>query len=309
MKRFFLISFVVITFFSTCNRDVSVIRVGYAPVADASQLYIGIDKGFFEEQGITLQLENLENGPKILAALGANSLGIGLSSYVPVIYAKNSNLPFKIITGGAVEDSMHTANAVVVSKSANINTPYDLKGKKIAINGRRTVNHIILLEYLKKYGISENDVTLIEMPFPRMAMVLQTNQVDAASVIEPFVTRALEDESTELLSYHYAELYPKLAISCYISTEDWISKNKETLRKFIKAFNKATDFYYSNPEESKAIISKYTNIDMEEMQKVKLPAFDKEPNVENLQYLIDIMYQAGLIDRKITPDELILKYE
>lgn len=309
MKRVLFVPLLAVFFLFGCKKDPSTLKVGYAPVADASQLYIGIEKGFFEEQGITLQLENLENGPKILEALGAGSLDIGLSSYVPVIYSVNANLPFKIVAGGAVEDSLHTENALVISKSSNIETPYDLRGKKIAINGRRTINHIILLEYLKKYGISESDVTLVEMPFPRMAMVLQAGQVDAASVIEPFVARALEDSNTSLLSYHYAELYPKLAISCYISTEEWIEEHKSFLDKFIIAFNKSTDFLVEHPQESEEIISKYTSISMEEMQRVNLPAFDKAPSAENLQYLIDIMYNSGLIERTIEANELILNYE
>jgi NitT/TauT family transport system substrate-binding protein len=309
MRKFTLFILVVSVFFTSCNKDASVLKVGYAPVADASQLFIGIEKGFFEEEGLTIKLENLESGSKVIEALGANSIDIGQSSYVPIIYAKQADLDFKIIAAGAAEDSLHIENAIIVKKEAGIKTVHDLKGKKVAINGRRTINHMVLEEYLRKYGISPNEVSVIEIPFPRMEMVLQADQVDAICTMEPFVTRTLKSDNVGILSHQFAELFPEIPIACFVATDGWIEKNEKTLNKFKRAFDKATDFLMSNPEESRIIISKYTNISFEEMQEVSLPTFQKTVDTEFVKYLISLMRERQYIDKDIDVKDLVHKYE
>jgi NitT/TauT family transport system substrate-binding protein len=308
MKKILFISIIITCCLTGCKKDASLLRIGYAPIADASQIYIGIDKGYFKEYGLTIQLEDLRNGAKILEALGGKSVDIGLSSYVPFIYSQNA-FDFKIISGGAVEDTIHWEHAMIVDKLSGINIPFDLKGKTIAVNGRRTIDHMVLVEYLNKYGIAENDVNITEIDFPKMETVLLAKQVDAICAIEPFVTRSLNDTLLKPLAYHYAELYPEIPIACYVASEKWINKNSKTLEKFIAAFDKATDFYINNPEESRHIISKYTKMKPEEIEKVSLPTFHKKANAENLQTLIDKMYEKGYINKKYKAINLIYTNE
>jgi NitT/TauT family transport system substrate-binding protein len=269
---------------------------------------VGIEKGFFQEQGISIQFENLGSGAKILEALGSGSIDMGLSSYVPIIYAKNSGIDIKIISGGAVEDSIHKEHAIIVNKESGIDKPSDLKGKKIAINGRRNIDDMILEEYLNKNGLTYDDVKVVEIPFPRMETVLQSGEVDAICSIEPFVTRALKNSTMKLLSYQFVELYPEIPIACYVSTDKWIANNKEQLNKFKIAFDKATEYCINNPDKTRLIISKYTNIGEQEIMEVSLPTFQKNTDVFELQELINKMVRKGLIENKISTEELIHEY-
>jgi len=308
MKKIIFIFAAIILLISSCKQEKSTIKIGYAPIADVAQIYAGIEKGYFQEQGINIQFENLGSGAKILEALGSGGIDIGLSSYVPIIYAKNSGIDVKIISGGAVEDSLHKEHAIIVNKESGIVKPSDLKGKKIAINGRRNIDDMILEEYLNKYGLTYGDVKVVEIPFPRMETVLQSGEVDAICSIEPFVTRALKNSNMKLLSYQFVELYPEIPIACYVSIGNWITNNNDKLFKFKTAFDKATEFCLNNPEETRIIISKYTNISEQEIKEISLPTFHKNTDVSKLQKLINNMVNKGLIENKIFIKELIHEY-
>lgn len=309
MKKLIYILIAVILIATSCTEERTVIKLGYAPIADVAQIYVGIEKGYFEEQGISIQFENLGSGAKILEALGSGSINVGLSSYVPIVYAKSAGIDIKIITGGAVEDTLHKEHAIIVNKKSGINIPSDLKGKKIAINGRRNIDEMILEEYLNKYSISVEDVIIVEIPFPRMETVLQSGEVDAICSIEPFVTRALKSSDFKLLSYQFIELYPEIPIACYVSTDKWISNNKDILNKFKAAFDKSTDYCVNHPVEIRTIISKYTNISENEIKEVSLPTFHKNTDSVNLQELVKKMVDKGLIKKKISTEDLIYEYE
>ena len=309
MKKLTFILIAIILIVTSCTEKRTVIKLGYAPIADAAQIYVGIERGYFEEQGISIQFENLGSGAKILEALGSGSINVGLSSYVPIIYAKSSGIDIKIISGGAVEDSLHKEHAIIVNKESGINIPSDLKGKKIAINGRRNIDDMILEEYLNKYGISVEDVKIIEIPFPRMETVLQSGEVDAICSIEPFVTRALKNSGVKLLGYQFVEIYSEIPIACYVSTEKWISNNMDILNKFKVAFDKSTDYCVNHPDEIKTIISKYTNISENEIKEVSLPTFHKNTDLFHLQALIDKMHNKRLIEKNINTEDLIYEYK
>jgi NitT/TauT family transport system substrate-binding protein len=281
------------------------LRLGYAPIADAAQIYVGMEKGYFAEEGIEIKLEQLASGAQILEAVGVGSVDVGLSSYVPLVLANAGGVPLQAITGGPVEDKAHPEHAILVKKDSALKTVADLAGKTVALNGRRNIDHMILQELLEKNGLKEDQIRITEIPFPRMETVLDAGEVDAACVIEPFVTRAVEHGNMRVLTRNFVAVYDRIPISCYVARTDWISKHPDVLRKFRIGFKKATKLCLENPEETKPIIAKYAKLTDDEIHKVGLPTFAAETNAGDLQELIDRMLKRGLIKQTMNARDLV----
>ncbi|MBK9628323.1 MAG: ABC transporter substrate-binding protein [Flavobacteriales bacterium] len=178
----------------------AILRVGYIPITDCAQMYVAIEKGYFAEGSLDVRLEKLAGGPKVLEALAGKSLDIGFSNVVSVFLAKEQGLDFSLIYGGSVEDSLHAFSSILVSGGSNITTLADLRGKTIAVNTRRNIVELALGERLRSNGLTLSDVNLVEMPFPNMESVLESGDVAAIAVVEPFVSFALSHDNSRRIS-------------------------------------------------------------------------------------------------------------
>ena len=309
MKRLvalLVLAILSITLSMGCASKPEKIKIGYIPIADCAQLYVGIEKGFFKQEGIEIELLSLAGGAKILEALATGSLDIGFSNVVSLVLAKNSGLKFIALTGGPIEDSTHKEHAILIRKDSSIKTPKDLEGKTIALNTRRNIDDLFVREYLEKNNVNADKTKFVEMPFPNMENALLSGDVDAVASIEPFVTFALLHGESKILDYNYVVIEPKIEISTYVVSEDWLEKNKEMGDRFVKAFNKATDYALTHESEVRTIITKYTKLDQAQAQQIALPTFGKKLTVSELQKMVDKLFKRGWIDK--TMDASLLVY-
>ncbi len=306
---FWLIAFMTVLVIS-CNNEVqksnlSTIKVGYIPIADCSQLYVGIEQGFFEAENIKIELKSMAGGSKILQTLGAGSIDVGFSNVVSLILAREAGLPFVAFTGGPAQDENHKEHALLVKKDSPIKDIKELSGKKIALNTRKNIDELMVTLLLKKYNVDLSTVRFIEVPFPRMLGVLEGGDVDAIAAIEPFVTFGLSDQKNRVLSYNYLEIQPVTEIAAYLTTENWINNNPEMANKFQRALEKSSQFIAENDEQVRQIMTKYTGLDENQTKDITLPFFTKKISEERLNDMIEKVYRMGWIKEPFSASELI----
>jgi len=281
------------------------VKIGYIPIADCSQLYIGIEKGYFKEEGLDVEAIKFAGGPKILEALAGGSLDIGFSNLVSLVMANEGGLEFRALTGGPVEDKQHIENAILTLTDSKIKTPKDLEGKTIAVNTRKNIIELMLLSFLKQNKVNVSKIKIVEIPFPNMQNTLIAKQVDAIAVIEPFLTFAKKDVKISLLANYVIDVTPRLEISSYHSSQSWIDKNTETVKRFKVAMQKSTKFCLENSNEIIPILVKYTGLKTEQLQGVTLPTFTDKLTNENLQFIIDLMKEQSWVTKTYKASDLI----
>jgi NitT/TauT family transport system substrate-binding protein len=274
-----LVAAVLIIFPNSTQRvehptQANMIRVGYIPIADCAQLYVAIDAGLFAKRGLSVTALPLAGGARILEALGSGDLDVGFSNYPSVMLAVNAGLPYRVFAGGATEDLQHEVHALLVTSESSITSPQQLRGKTIAVNTRSNINELMLIYYLRQNGISENDVRLVEIPFPEMLNALSTGAIDAAAAIEPYVSKGtVSMGSMRILARYTMEVQPKLAIAGWASTSKWLSENPEIETKFEEALAEADELIKSQPAVLLTAMGKYTKIDQADLQTVQFPLY------------------------------------
>jgi len=281
------------------------VRVGCIPIADCATLYVGLEKGFFKDQALDIELISLAGGAKILEALAARSIDIGFSNVVSLIQARASGLNFVALTGGPIEDVNHKEHAILVRKDSSIKAPKDLAGKTIALNTRKNIDDLFVREYLEKNNVDPNKVKFVEIPFPNMEAALLSGDIDAIATNEPYVTFALLHGKSKVLDYNYIALEPKVEISTYVVSEDWLQKNPAIADKFLRAFSKSTDYILTHESEVRTIIAKYTKLDQTQAQQITLPTFGKRLTTLALQKMIDDLYKRGWIAKSLNASSII----
>lgn len=281
------------------------LTVGYLPIADCSQLFVGLEKGFFREQGIEIEAISFSSGVKILQALGTGDVDIAFSAVVPLTLAKARGLDFVALTGGPAEDALHAEHAILVAKDSPIKSPRDLEGKAIAIVAFRSIDEPFVKEWLARNRVDVDSVTFLEIPFPQMETTLLSGHVDAIAAIEPFVTAARLNGQTRVLALNYVEVQPLTEIASYNAREEWVHNNHDVARRFQRAIDQATAFANEDPDAVRQLMPKYTNLAPELVQEVTLPLFSARLSEDRLRAILDLMLKWNLLDESIKVDTLI----
>jgi len=163
------------------------LNVGVIPIADVAPLYLGMDKGFFEEENLKIVPKLAEGGAAIVPAVLAGDDQIGFSNTTSLIIAASKDLPIQIISQGVLagESTEQAWDGVVVPKGSDIESITDLEGKTVAVNTLNNVSQIVVNTALEKAGGDPSKVKYVEVPFPDMNAALESDRVDAAFEVEP----------------------------------------------------------------------------------------------------------------------------
>lgn len=284
------------------------IKLGYIPIADCAQLYIAKEKGYFKEQGLDIELIKFTGGAKVLEALAGNSIDIGFSNVVSLILANNAGLDFKAVSPGVTFNTNNQASGLIALKNSNINSLKDLEGKRIAINTKKNIVELFMIQYLKKNNVDVSKIDFVEIPFPQMLQVLESKQVDAIATVEPFVSFSKKNGKNKVLGHFFSETMPELEVATYDASNQWIMKNLNTVESLNLALQKASIFANRNPDELRTIIAKYTKLEIEHTKSMVVPYFNSELNQKSLSAISDMVYQMDWTNKVIDTNDIIYKY-
>ena len=82
--------------------ETTTLRVGVIPIADVAPLYLGIEKGFFSDQGLEIEPQLAEGGAAITPAVLSGDFQIGFSNTISLLIAASQDLPVQIISQGVL---------------------------------------------------------------------------------------------------------------------------------------------------------------------------------------------------------------
>jgi NitT/TauT family transport system substrate-binding protein len=282
------------------------LNVGVIPIADVAPLYLGIRKGFFKEQKLTIKPKLAEGGAAITPAVLSGNFQIGFSNTISLLIAASKGLPVEAISQGVLggTDKSKAWADLLVLKNGPIKTAKDLEGKTIAVNTLKNICEVTIKASLQKQGVDVSTLKFIEVPFPDMNAALDAKRVDGACVVEPFVSQGKAGKARGIDPF-YINTAPDLTVAMYFTSRQYAEKNPEIVDRFVKAINKSLDYAQSHPDEVRGVLSSYTPIPAEAAQKIKLPVWRSDLNTDTISRLSRLSKQYGLIDKEPDLNSLI----
>src|SRR2546430_4616466 len=237
------------------TKDNVTVTVDTLPIANGLPLDLGIAKGFFDKQGITIKKVTFQSGNDIVLALSNNNGDVGYLGYVPMMIARTSGIPFTLVAASEVEGTSVDDNwqNILVKGSSSIRTPADLAGKTLALNALKGVGEVVVKAALKKVGVDPNSVKLLALPFPSMRSALNNGQVDAIWVPEPFLSQGLQDGDRIVMAPGpvLGNFFPN---GGYGALQSWVQKNPQLAGKFRTAINESLTYAQQHPDEIRALL-------------------------------------------------------
>jgi len=279
---------------SPTPRPIRTLKVGYLPLTDFLGMYAAIEQGYMAEEGLKLELTAMAGGATIIPAIVGGSLDFGISNYVSVIVANGQGIKIRAFSDSAYGTKASPPFAIITKKGSPIKTGKDLNGKKVAVNTRNGIVHVGVQEWIERNGGDPKTVQYVELPFPQMPPAITNGTVDAAAPTEPFVTVSTSQDA-EVLSYYLTDLRDNCAIAGFISTDDWITKNRDAAQSFHRANTKGMAWVATNEKTAREYAAKYANLDPAIAAKIKLAALRSTPLVDAVQFWVDMTKKWGLL--------------
>ncbi len=285
--------------------DLSPIKVGYLPTADNGALFIAKEKGFFADEGLTIEsMEPFAGGSQLVPALESGSLNVGFTSILSVLKAKEAGLPVQCIVGSHhLPTEIQGAIAVAVKNVDTIKSAKDLDGKVIAVNAPGDIIQLSTQAWIDKNGGDSTKVTFQPIPFPDMPAALAQGTVDAAFTVEPFTT------ISGGMGVTFIGKNPPLAFldqdgqqSCFVAATSWIESHKAEAQAFRNAIIKADDFAAEDPDYLRTILPDIIGMDPAIANKIHISVFYPEIPDKDLQAWMDVAIKYGQMKGKVSFD-------
>ncbi len=279
--------------------------VGFAP------FYLAKEKGFFEEEGLEVDIIVIEDvAQRKIAMIRGDIDGLG-DTVDLLVLSRFQNIPSIAVMQIDVSDG---ADGIVVSK--DISTIQDLKHTPIAVQ-KNFVSESFLNFVAYKNNISLNDLNLIDMEAGAAGAAFLAGRVDAAVTFEPWLLQAKKRKDGRVLITTADE--KGVIVDILTVSERYLQKNRENVKKIVRGWFRAIDYWEKNKGEANEIMSKYYNISKDEfadmISSLKWPSysenisyFDRNSDV-NIYKIAEIFNNIFLevkkVDRKIDLDQAI----
>lgn len=311
---FIVLCFIIYNFYT--DKDTNLKKVKVAEVTHSvfyAPQYVAIEKGYFEEEGLDIELTLTAGADNVMAAVLSGDANIGLSGSEATIYVYNKGEKDYIKTFAQLTQK---DGSFIISRNKidnfNIN---DLKGKYV-IGGRLGGMPEMTLEYiLKENNIDPNkDLTIdTSIQFANMASAFIGGTGDFVTLFEPLATQIVNE------GYGYkvaslGSLTSEVPYTAYNARISYMKENPDVIEKFDRAITKGLDFVHnsSSDEITKAIMGQfpdtsYNNIKSAVESYLENDAWPKDTTFteDSFDHLQDIVIEAGFLDNKVSYKDLI----
>ena len=279
------------------------LTLGLIPIADVAPVFIAMDRGFFEEEGLTVTTEFAAGGAAAIPALQAGEIDFAFGGYPSTFKAIEAGIPL-VITQEAVRGADLFAGFYAMPDSG-IETPADMAGKTIAVNTLNNIVQMALSITLQEAGLSLDDVTLVEIPFPDQVASLELGDVDVISVVEPFGTIARNSLDATLVADMFSGSLAGFPVAGWQVTQEFADANPNTIAAFNRAFAKATEVAVEEDGALAGIVPDYTSATPELAAELNYPNMVSGLDVSILQAVPDTMSEQGLLEDPISASDHI----
>jgi NitT/TauT family transport system substrate-binding protein len=282
------------------------IRLGVITVEAAAEAFYALDMGFFKKQGLDVDLQIMQNGAAIAAAVAGGSLDAGFADTISIANAHARGLPFIYLAPALLNSYTAPSLAVLVNSSGPIHEAKDLNGKTIAVNGINNITMVPVEAWIDKSGGDSKTVKWIELPIPAQNDAVSTGKVDGATLGEPFVTFG-GDKGLRAIYMDKNAIAPRYMLAGFMTTKDWAAKNPALAAKFIAAIKETAQWANTNRSASAAILSKYTKIPQPVVERMKRGEFGETLLASEVQPVIDAAAKYGVLPKAFPAPEFFYR--
>jgi len=233
------------------------------PIPSYLPLWVAEQKGFLKEEGITdVKILAFKGDADVLQALVGGTVDVSVSSLTGLVASIQSGQKFKAFWGGY---NLPFFEWYGLPKFKSI---AETKGGRYAVSKYGALTDFLTRYAVRSAGLDpEKDIKVLQLGGSAQAMAaLEAGQIEASILAAPYTYIAAEKGFVKLMSQKQY-IAPDWPLHVIFSKEDYIAKNPNTIRAFLRANGRAVDWIRANPEEAAQIAAKTLKFKVEYTRK------------------------------------------
>jgi ABC-type nitrate/sulfonate/bicarbonate transport system substrate-binding protein len=277
-------------------------------------LYVGVEQGFFEDEGINIEFVDVPDTAAAFAALQSGNLEFAFSPEIGTLQAIRQGLPVSMVapvdginpateTAAPEDVRKYTASGVYVSKQSGITDLEGLAGATIAVPILKSQPDATISSVLLQNDVDTSDIEWLTLDFVSAVAALEEGQVDAAFLTTPFTAQA-DAAGLQRIMNPSVEFFQRGGVTAWTAAQSWVDENPETVSAFQRAVATTAEYANDNLVEIKESVIEHAGMELtpEDLSDSFWP---ESIEVADVQRIDDLLVDSGFFDDGIDVEEYV----
>jgi NitT/TauT family transport system substrate-binding protein len=221
----------------------------FIPLGRHAPWYAAIAEGFYKDEGLDVSIIPSQGTAQTIQAVEAGSAQIGFTDVPSLVLARANGAKLKMV---AVNYEKAPYAIFSLSNGANVTAAKQLEGLTLG-SGAGSFTPKVIAGFMAQQGLDPNKLTINNVAPPARATALLSGQVPAIEFFvmsKPALEAGAKEKGTELRTFLLADHGLKLYSNGVVATDDYLSKNADLVKRFVRASLKGWQFALDNPEKA-----------------------------------------------------------
>ncbi len=291
------------------------IKIGYLNVMDDAQAMLAKDSGLYEKHGLDVELVLFSSGTDLIKQIIGGQLQAGVLGFTNAVTWVAQGADLKVV--GGAQMGYHS---ILVRAGSDIKKVEDLKGKKLASQGKGSTADIVLNgATFAQAGLVRQDVNMVYVDPAIAIQSLAAGTVDAAFVFEPYEQIAKSTSSVSTI-YEIGKVWPFPCMVVITSGKE-LESDRDAINSVLNAQKEAMEMMQKNPADAAKLLVKRFVAEEElsgpngkttavkvVQQAIETQMFHwdiSDQDTKRMAEIIDIMVTQGLIKEKVDVNKFL----
>lgn len=226
-----------------------------AALVDSAPVLIAQQQGFFEQEGVKVEIRTYQSGRDALAAMLRSEAHMATVADLPACLAMIEGTDIRLI---ATISRSGKENSIVARKDRGIASPAQMRGKAIGVIPG-TTSEFLLDEVLIMHGIPRNALTMVDLKPEESVDALLSGRIDAVSSWHPqtaYLLKRLGSNGIRFCGDETYQMYWNV-----VARKDFITGHKDAIRKAVRALDRANAHLRDNTAAAQEMVAKTLQFD------------------------------------------------
>lgn len=279
-------------------------------------LYVAIEKGYFKENGINLELILTSGADKVSAAVLSGDAQVGLAGAESVIYIYNGGEKdyLQIFSGLTKRDGQF-----IIGKYNDENFSLkDLKNKEILVGRKGGMPALNFINAIENYGMNVNDIKInYSIDFASLSGAFIGGTGDYVNLFEPNATNVVKNKEGYILT-SIGKYSGEMPYTTFYARKSYIKENKNVIKGFSKSISMGLNYTknHNSKEIAKIVKNQFPDTDIKDLE-IMIEDYKKSDSwLENtyvsqksFNNLEKLLLKNDLIDKRAPYDKLVNNFE
>ena len=280
------------------------LKIGLLPILDVIPFLVAEQKGYFAEQGITVELVPVKSAQERDTLMQTGQIDGQLNDLVSTVLFNKDEPKIKVVYTARQAYPEAPMIRILAAPGSNLQKPADLKGVPIGIS-QNTLIEYVTYRLLEAEGLQPSDITVTEVSaIPVRFELLMNGQLQAATLPDPLAQGAIAGGARLIVDDSSHTEISQSVLSFRMET---LQRKPNTVRKFLLAWEKAVKEINAHPEAYRDLLIEQGRVPESIQGTYTMPPFPvgRIPTEAQVQDVVRWLQGKGLIQREISYQELV----